>query len=431
MKKVNAGSLFFVIVVAGVISLLSMSVILSAYFTLNQDRRHLALQRLRLDLSSAKFITLARQSLMVSKYDSSFILFAGSSDSVRVRTSPWGIFAVGKVNVSSNRWRDSSLFLIGSKPEGIFKAALYLSDLKSSLTLSGDAQITGDAYLPSAGINAGYVDGKSYQRDSLIYGKIKRSNKTLPIFQINLVSTFTDLLEGIDSAFKGKALSVQALKKDTLSRSFSEEALIISSKDSIKLDNIVIQGQVVIYSKKSITVDATAMLDQVILIAPKVSLSPGVTGSIQVFARDTILVSQACKLKYPSSLILMRTAGKSLKPCITLDSLASVEGIVASLNGLKRKGSAYFSTTTNDTYITVKKDASVIGYLYCNGYLELLGMVRGTVLCDHFLYHSTSTLYENHLIDAHIYRSKLDTHFLGDLLLEVTGAKHAIVSYLK
>jgi hypothetical protein len=63
------------------------------------------------------------------------------------------------------------------------------------------------------------------------------------------------------------------------------------------------------------------------------------------------------------------------------------------------------------TFVDIGKESTITGCLYITGYLSLQGSVHGSVMTHFFLFRSSSTLYENYLVDGVIDRSLLSGYF--------------------
>ncbi|MNT07780.1 hypothetical protein D3C72_1424970 [compost metagenome] len=76
--------------------------------------------------------------------------------------------------------------------------------------------------------------------------------------------------------------------------------------------------------------------------------------------------------------------------------------------------------------IELKKNASVEGILYSNGFLHLLGNVFGTVYCNRFVLKTPVTYYENHMLDVQIDQSRLSPYFVSSSLFGEKNQKKVI-----
>ena len=65
---------------------------------------------------------------------------------------------------------------------------MYLADQNKPLSLTGRTQITGNCYLPKAGVKRAYIEGKSFVGNKLINGTKYNSNKTLPPINKELIN---------------------------------------------------------------------------------------------------------------------------------------------------------------------------------------------------------------------------------------------------
>jgi len=442
---IKAGSLFFVLIIALVISVLSSALLFISYYHQNEARHYEASLRLAANLESGISLVLARADISRAALDTTLDLYTGVKDTVTLRARRWGLYAYGVVEAQAGRWKNQAAFLYGQRPAGALLAALYLSDLHSSLTVTGDTKITGTAYLPLAGIQSGYIEGKSYTRDSLLYGSRRTSGKTLPPLNIDYLSEISALLRGEDSLALAEGTSLAALQvagsgtARVITRSYRDSALRIVSRDSLMLKKVTLKGNIILYAAQKITVDSTARLDGVILIAPQIMIGGHTRGAFQAFAADTLGVGPSCTLDYPSSLVLLKKPNSPVESRITLGKNSILRGILLAAGlppDVKKKPStsrAPSSTpiTVAPPYVRIEKGATLSGILYCAGYLELQGTACGSVLTDHFLMRSPATTYENHLLDAVIDRTALDIHFLASPVFLSPHAKQGIAAWVE
>ncbi|NJK96560.1 MAG: hypothetical protein HC905_18035 [Bacteroidales bacterium] len=155
----------------------------------------------------------------------------------------------------------------------------------------------------------------------------------------------------------------------------------------------------------------TAQLDNIILYAPKIEIEDGFTGSLQLFACDTLLVGEKCTLRFPSFIAVMEPTGN--RPIIEIKKDTRILGDVVMLS---RSESKHIIAECR-----VGSGTSVSGTIFCEGRLELNGSVSGQIYCKSFLLRTRSSEYENHLLNANIDGRSLSTYYAGSLICKKQG----------
>ena len=70
-------------------------------------------------------------------------------------------------------------------------------------------------------------------------------------------------------------------------------------------------------------------------------------------------------------------------------------------------------TNNYKAQVYISDNATVIGEVYCNQNLELLGTVRGTVFAHNFEVHRGGSVYQNHIYNGKILISELPEAYVG------------------
>ena len=175
-------------------------------------------------------------------------------------------------------------------------------------------------------------------------------------------------------------------------------------------------SNIVVQSSSAIVIGASCFLENVILIAPKVSFESGFKGVVQVIASDTVLLSDSVVLNYPSSICLL---GDATFPFVQLNPYSLIKGIVFVDNKQLTRG--------YNPNIRIEKKAEIYGQVYCNGAVELKGNIKGSSYVDRFVLKTTSSYYENHLLDVSITRDGFSPSFLGIDIFSNMNKKGIIV----
>jgi hypothetical protein len=423
----KASALLLTIVIALLVALICSSLLLLAYHDLQVDRITGTNNRLRRNFLSAVNIVLADTSrILISKADT-IDLFAAGEDTALIERENWGLFDVAAIAVRAHGQEKSKCFFFGPAAQEPLDACLYLADHHIPLNISGFGQLTGDAYLPKGGVHPAYIDQRGFSSAEPLTGNIRASQDSLPPIDTRLVDLLSQLLgdpaQKPGGAARERRNPSQSLIPDTLDCSFADTATVIHRTSPITLNNYILKGHIRIVSDSSITVDSGCQLENVILAAPFIELKSGFSGTIQVFARDSIIIRNNCHLHYPSGLLLVKAQGSADQPVIRLGDSCTLEGILLTLTGA--------ANDQTKTYVEIGNNSTITGYIYTSGFLFLKGTVHGTVLADYLLYKSSFSIYQNYLVDAVIDRKQLSGYFAGPKLFNDTGRINRIIQWVK
>lgn len=413
-QKIKAGALALVLVVSMIIlSLLGMMVLLQ-----QQGREYLRRQHAALLLernAHSGLVWLCADNAIAYGEILSLDLFGDEKDSITLAKSPWGVFELGIVQSFRRRDTLSMAGLLGAPLLDQERYALFLSNEDRPLSLSGETFIRGDAFLPPAGIRKSYIEGKQYAGDEVpVRGTISDSGPAMPTMNHNL-------LQAIRSFFsEPQETSIHAFPpaRDSIIRSFLEPTLHLHFAQETTLSGEHLTGNIILSCDSALRIKADNVFSDVLIFAPSIFVEEGFRGTIQLFALDSIHIGADCRLAYPSSVGLLNrpASGTAIEfsPYIRIDSASRVHGAVFA----ESRESDFFMSV-----IQVGPDALVTGTVHAAGLLELRGTVLGSTRCRRFKLQTSSTLYENFVLDATMDFTSLSTHFGWTPLLTGNGRR--------
>lgn len=422
-SKVPAGALSLVLVISLLISSMLGSLVMLAYYRDINIARTSLKERLRANAASGIHLLLASSNTAYMEQVTELDLFGKGDDSVRVAKQAWGVFDVYIVQAVQGRHTASSIALVGVDPKEFRGQALYLPDEERPLSLSGNTEIIGDCYLPKAGVKAAYVNQTGFLGEKLVEGVVRESAKAVPAADPIFVKRVIDYCRrntthspSFNRVFMDAPGEQYIYADNENNYSFNGEVQVIRSKQSIHLTSHRLTGKVLVMSDQEITVSKTAFLQDIIVAAPTVRVEDGFSGSIQIFATDSIIVGKS-RLLYPSALC-MQTQGKHSR--LLLKDGAEVSGLV------------YMGGTGERLYdlISIEKGAVVTGMVYADGLTELKGSIAGSLTSRRLFFKTPTATYENHLIDATIHANRLPASFLVSPLLSSSQSK-GIVKWVR
>ncbi|AOW22061.1 hypothetical protein LPB138_08865 [Urechidicola croceus] len=334
----------------------------------------------------------------------------------------WGLFDIITSTSQVKNETFEKMALVGGHQDK--RNALYLSDNRKPLVLVGHTEIRGNTLLPKQGPRRGNIAGNSYYGSQLIYGNIGISGSTLP--QIEVKNYVKKLTTG---AFLNNNTEFFELDENLKKvNSFNKPTQVFNSMGAIDLQFVELTGNIIIKSNSRIKVHPSAKLNDIILIAPKIEIANGVTGTIQAFATKEIIVGKQCNLQYPSAFVLnekvitQRQSTDNQQQStnqLSIDSSSSIKGIVCFLS-------------ENDTknfkpQIILQPNATIVGEVYCEKNFELSGTVKGMVYTDSFIAPQFGSVYINHIFNGKIIEPDISEQYCG---LQFNNTQNKVVKWL-
>ena len=418
----KASALYMVIVIALVIGILCSSLVVTAYYFRLQNQRTNRYLHLQNNLSSAVNILIAGADTTYG-HQQSFSLFNTDQDSVSVEKIAWGIYDVGIAQAFINRDTLYRTFSMARTIDSSKWAVIYFADNERPLALSGKTEITGNAFLPAAGVNQAYLNNSGYTGDKrLIVGNKYNSAKLLPVLS-------SERLQKLHESGNQIGENESALwKHDTLKNSFLQPTRVFNlGKTPVTLKNICLSGNIVLIADTSLIIDSTARLDNVLIFAQSITVDSSFHGKCQLFARDTISIQQHCRFDYPSVLGILRyhTA-----------SVIKTQAKISLQRGCLFNGTIFtYEQDKNPVppLISVGKAVAIKGQIYAQGTLEFNdgAEVDGSVFTAGFLYQTAFTRYENYINNTTISSPALSPYYLSSDLLPVTTSKKKVLQWLE
>lgn len=408
IRKIHAGALYYAVFISFIISVIS-GLLISYTFLYNSYIDRQAIQdQLQSNVKSGINIVLKNPKLANYTSTEEIKLYDNDYDLTAVTRKHWGVYDLLFAESKRRSHTYKNIALVGTNINKTENVALYLSDHKKYLSISGTTLIKGTCYLPKLGIKRAYIEGQGYQNKELVYGAIQQSKEQLPALYSEKIKYLEELVKlKISNADSTIELTGQNLSTGIFN-SFYNKPIFVYSVKANQLTGLTISGNVILKFEHEIEIQASCNFKDVIIIAPSVIIQDGFTGSIQVFATDKIVIGEGCKLMFPSFLAVIKDKGDDLNSLLIGKST-----IVAG-------GAMLYTTeaTVKDPYIMkISETATVYGLVYCNGFIEHKGNIYGSFYCDGFTLKTPASLYENHLLNAVIDYTQIPEDFIGVNLL--------------
>ena len=383
---IRGNSLYLVIFISFIVSVLLMLLITDNYYSQVEVLHYSSLQKLVDHTNSSVYAALAALPDEINTIPTDTIDQEIQSNSTKEQ---WGAFYLIS---GSSGWKDLKYQKTALAGQYLFangKTGLYLSDKGKYLSIAGETKLTGNCYIPALGLRSVYIDGKPYKGTQLIYGKEKTSSRNLPELS-------PKLLEWLSKIFDGDVVLTDSLgnisdfnRKDSIIQNFSTKALSYEHDGIFEMKDIILKGKIIIHSDSTIILRKTCVTDNIIIIAPKIIIEKDFEGSLQAFARDSLLVEEGVRLNYPSFLSVYNNRATNAF-CYISENAGIAGGILC--------GS--YKAEDNNALLTISTGAEIDGIVYCNGSVTLSGKILGTLYVNRFVLKTPRGYYENHLLDA-------------------------------
>jgi len=414
--QLKGSSLLYSLAIAITIGLIILAMM--THLSLNQKIINLKIQenQVILNVESGLEIALSKNGELT---DSLADLFGNNKDSIRISATYYGVYKLLNVEAKTGMQVKHRYALAAYTVDSINRYALYLQDLGKPISICGEVKITGDCYLPKAGMTRSNIEGKAFSENKFFIGKSDSSNKKLPSIDTNLTNKIV-LPIHLDQIKPEDIYSEAYLSHyDTLYNSFANTTKYLYSEQELNLSDVKINGNVKIISTKGIVVDESCTLEQVILMAPKIIIEKNFKGRLQAFASDSLVVNENCHLYYPSALGLIRNKKNDIS--LTIAENTIIEGVILGYDANFYSGKKF--------ELTLKKGSIIEGQIYCNNAVGLNGTVNGLVMCKTVYYTSTTNTYQDQLMNTTINGNLLSKYF-GGLRTDYFKGKYVIAKWL-
>jgi cytoskeletal protein CcmA (bactofilin family) len=343
--------------------------------------------------------------------------------STKIKNNNWGGYLKITSTASAKTKRFSKMALVGSKVSNP-AVGIFLSEDKLPLVLVGNTVIEGDAFVSDLGIKPGIISGHYYNGKELVKGNISSGSGVLPELDPVWLKNVRNLQNYIPSN-SDVVIERGAINKN----SFFETTHYVYDPDKITLNETYI-GNIVIKSDTEVIITQDAKLTDVIVIAPKITLKKGFTGSAQFIAEEKITIGENVRLTYPSSFIVLYDKDEEGKPVpkgkepIFIADNSSIEGTVIYLDERKDKKDNRMNSVTN---VSIAPQGTINGNVYCQGNVELMGTVVGAVFTNRFVAREFGSVYINHIYNGKILGRDIEPEFGG---LPFKNGNKTIVKWL-
>ena len=389
--KLRASAMYYALVVSLIMSVvLSLLILISYYYRIQSVQFSLKNKLILNSQSGIAYQMSSSVPIGTTKFD----LFGVGNDSLIVTKKPWGLYE----QLTSIAFQGTDTFalsaIVGSNSEMYDKTALYLSSTANSLSLAGSTSLIGDLYLPKNGLKKVNIEGKHFTGSIFNENQIGVSSNLLPTLKSTLHTT-SPLFLNESNMFQ----EVELASGEDLYRSFKDKAFVLRTGNLV-ISNNHLKGNIYIQSTGVVRVSGIAILEDVFIDAETVIIEDNFEGSLQILAKDSVIIGENVHLNYPSAIQLSSNSN----------------GVVKIKQDCKIYGAVLIHRSRESLYdnlLYIGSDATIMGDVYCDGLVEMKGQVFGSLFCEGFYLKTNSGLYSNYLLDAKIDVNRKPAEFIS------------------
>lgn len=375
--RLKAGAISTVLVVSTLMLLMLLALMLlwDADFVMFSRTNYMRRQRANIEslftlyMNDPKILTQTETEKSVTLYES----VPGSDMLIERRL--WGLYEL--VRVASEYGRVAQTRMLGLSVPYKERCNLWYLDNRSSLTATGDTNLHGRLLLPQNGIVYGQMQSVFFSGETIERSNIARSSNRMPTI-LPYIRKHLEELSDKNGTYADNVLP------DSMYVSFRDDVYTIRPDDGLVAGRIL-GGNIMVFGDK-IHIDASSRLDDVLIIGNTITIGDGFTGSLQAFARDSVMIGESAALKYPS--------GIYARSYVEVGERTEVNGYVicdfAGEPDLKKPNGRMARTS------------KVRGLVWNSGIMQLQGIVSGAVFLNKAVYYAPHGYYQNMLYDATI-----------------------------
>ncbi len=332
------------------------------------------------------------------------------ADSFQVESFPWGLYGCLQIRSQYGEAIVDRQALWGAKPSGILQASLFVKDQNRSIRLVGKTRLQGLCYLPTGRASSGQINNRRFEGKNLVQGQVANSRYKSPNLSYDNFVEVRKLLNSLpeDSL---SAISWGKLTQDSILGPWREETNLLRFHDAIRLQDNYLSGRSILISEQAISIGRECKINEVLLIAPSIIVEAGFEGSLQLFARDSVIIEPEVYLKYPSAIVVAGRDQNNPGKLVVREN-AKVEGTL--INDPAFGERAFIQ----NNFTLFEKGSEIWGHAIIKGILDHYGMVRGTLIAERFRVKTRSGTYVNHLLDAEISQIDFSDDYVAGLYVE-------------
>ena len=419
-QKLNGYALYVVLMVAVLVALFSSAfILLTFYFKSVEDKIQLE-RKLMANANSGIQYLLSAESIKSDVGNSAEIidLYENGEDSVALKTAAWGLYQYITAKAIHGNQNYTANHLVGAKIKDR-SLALYLSNSNKELGVTGTSRLKGNVKLPEKGISRAYVEGKNFSGRVLVEGEQSISGSNLP--EINAAQLlavksyltgsfpFDAQLDYYDFVNPKRGGEVPTISSDTTVLLYSEDVIELNDEQASKITR-----KCIIQSNQAIYLTSSKLANNCILVAPYIEVAGAVKKGVQLFAADSLVVQDGAELLFPSVVAISSFSINETAAQLKIGKRVKLYGSIVALQDQFQ--------LKNNSLVTINEGSLIKGQIYAQGYLQLKDCkIEGQVFANKLILKTSSSVYENLLMDVAINIEELDSLYSGLLFKDNIG----------
>ena len=398
----QGASMMYAIFVMTIITIMCSLIIGLHLYRSSTNKQYYIKMVQRRNIESALIYTMASPESFPYDETVQLSLFNDKYDSIEVRKEQWGLFDLISLKSKSKSSVLVRNALCGNYCQKDDAPVLFLSQGKSVLEVSGETIIQGNVYVPQGYISTEIHLGKSFNGKLPEGDKIHQAGKTRSMNKIWEPLRFDKfekkwLLTSIDNPHSSIP--------DSASVPFEQNACIYKLSGDQTLKNVSLKGHLVIIVDGTITIKKDATLEDIIVLANSAIIEQGFKGSLQIWAKEKIIIGEDCELKYPSAAIIYCENEESTSSLIEIGKNAVMNGYAVSLSESP--------CVRNHFLIDLKPKSRINGGVFSCDAVQIMGCVSGYLACKQFLLLADNKPKVNAIVDAQITNDESQSRPIG------------------
>lgn len=405
--RTGGGVMLFALFIAVVLVLITSLILsMNAMSSRSNDlvlRKHVC----RTNIRNAIVLALAEPDLFKSGQTKAFSLFDEFDDSVSVTRNFWGLY---ETIIASTKVQDQKLsqsVLANTFWDNADLPSLWIAPSQFRCKAGGSTIIEGKCKVPGGRFEKTTLNKVPFTGTVPVSSLIDNTDRIpeLPDYLSRLK------FEEIISQLPPDCIMNNSEPFDGY-RSFAEPCLVTYFAGNTMIEKGNISGNQIIICNGILALSEKVQMKDIIVIAQSILFENNFEGSLQSFARDSIITGDNCSFNYPSAFVIYSENNDNSPAKISLGADSKMSGTILCWS---------IRPTIRNHFITVLSEKSRIdGNIFCNGYTEMNGVVEGHVITRNTMLHLAGGTHENTLFNCMITETEKNNEQYGLNLLSDT-----------
>ncbi|MPM04077.1 hypothetical protein SDC9_50347 [bioreactor metagenome] len=387
--RTGGGVMLFALFIAVVLVLITSLILsMNAMSSRSNDlvlRKHVC----RINVRNAIVLALAEPDLFETGQTKAFSLFDEFDDSVSVTRNFWGLYETFTASTKVQDQKLSQSVLANTFWDNSELPSLWLAPSQFRCKAGGTTVVEGKCNIP----------GGRFEKTTL--NKVPFSGNIPSSAQLSNAERIPDLPEYL-SRLKFEEIISQLPPDCIMStgapfdgyRTFAEPCIVTYLSGSTMIEKGNISGNQILICNGTLALSEQVQMKDILIIAQSILFENNFDGSLQAFARDSIITGDNCGFHYPSAFVIYSENNDNAPAKIVIGSESKLAGTILCWS--------IRPTIRNHFLTSLSNNSRIEGNVFCNGYTEMNGVVVGHVITRNTLLHLAGGTHENTLFNCTI-----------------------------